>query len=191
MTRRREEVVSSITILILLFFVFSVAGWLWEVGLHLVQDGVFVKRGVLSGPWLPIYGTGGVLIMLVLQRFFRKPLRLFFMIMAMCGLMEYVTGWFLETYFHTKWWDYSDLTFQIQGRVCLVGLLLFGMGGMAFVYLLRPCLERFLKGISLHWREILCMVLVGIFLVDLIWSFQNPNQGAGITTPVMITKTLP
>lgn len=70
MTRKREESISYVTVLILLFFVFSVAGWLWEVGLHLVQDGVFVKRGVLSGPWLPIYGTGGVLIMLVLRRFF-------------------------------------------------------------------------------------------------------------------------
>ena len=50
MTRKREESISYVTELILLFFVFSVAGWLWEVGLHLVQDGVFVKRGVLSGP---------------------------------------------------------------------------------------------------------------------------------------------
>ena len=175
-----------------MFFVFSVAGWLWEVGLHLVQDGVFVKRGVLSGPWLPIYGTGGVLIMLLLHRFFEKPIQLFFLIMGMSGTVEYVTGWFLETYFHTKWWDYSDLTFQIQGRVCLAGLLIFGAGGVAFVYLLRPRLERLLGKLSLPSREILCMVLVGIFLIDLIWSLQNPNQGAGITTPVLINaRSLP
>ena len=168
MTRKREESISYVTVLILLFFVFSVAGWLWEVGLHLVQDGVFVKRGVLSGPWLPIYGTGGVLIM------------------GMCGVVEYLTGWFLEMYFHTKWWDYSNLTFQIQGRVCLAGLLVFGLGGLAFVYLIRPALERLLGRLSLHSREILCMILLGIFLIDLLWSFQNPNQGAGISKPVIM-----
>lgn len=186
MTRKREESISYVTVLILLFFVFSVAGWLWEVGLHLVQDGVFVKRGVLSGPWLPIYGTGGVLIMLVLRRFFDRPLKLFFLIMGMCGVVEYLTGWFLEMYFHTKWWDYSNLTFQIQGRVCLAGLLVFGLGGLAFVYLIRPALERLLGKLSLHSREILCMILLGIFLIDLLWSFQNPNQGAGISKPVIM-----
>lgn len=186
MTRKREEAISYVTILILLFFVFSVAGWLWEVGLHLVQDGVFVKRGVLSGPWLPIYGTGGVMIMVLLHRFFNRPLPLFFLIMGMCGVVEYLTGWFLETYFHTRWWDYSNLTFQIQGRVCLAGLLVFGLGGLAFVYLIRPGLERMLGKLSLHSREILCMILLGIFFIDLIWSLQNPNQGAGISKPVLM-----
>ena len=81
---------------------------------------------------------------------------------------------------------YSNLTFQIQGRVCLAGLLVFGLGGLAFVYLIRPALERLLGRLSLHSREILCMILLGIFLIDLLWSFQNPNQGAGISKPVIM-----
>ncbi len=183
MTERRRWI-SDLTMWILMFFLFSFVGWIWEVGIHLVEDGVFVKRGVMLGPWLPIYGTGGVLIMTLLRRFFHRPLLLFFLIMGLCGVIEYVTGWFLETCYHTKWWDYSEYTFQIQGRVCLIGLLLFGTGGLVFVYLLRPGLERLVSRMSLHSREFLCMVLVGIFVVDLIWSLQNPNQGAGITTSV-------
>ena len=45
---------------ILLFFIFAFIGWIWEVGIHIVEDGVFVNRGTMFGPWLPIYGFGGV-----------------------------------------------------------------------------------------------------------------------------------
>lgn len=187
---RRKDWINGITILILLFFLFSFAGWIWEVGIHLVQDRMFVKRGVMAGPWLPIYGTGGVLMMVMLRKFTGKPLVMFFLIMGLCGCMEYVTGWFLETFYHTRWWDYSAYTFQIQGRVCLLGLFLFGTGGMIFMYLIRPRAEKMLAGISLHTREILCMMLVGIFLADLIYSLINPNQGAGISTPVFLQRRL-
>ena len=58
----------SVSSLVLMFFTFSGIGWLWEVGLHLVVDGMFFNRGVMAGPWLPIYGTGGVLILVLLKK---------------------------------------------------------------------------------------------------------------------------
>ena len=79
---RRKYTVCS---LILMFFSFSVIGWLWEVSLHLFGDGVFVNRGFFHGPWLPIYGAGGVLIVALLKRFVDKPLILFFLTMVVCG----------------------------------------------------------------------------------------------------------
>ena len=50
-----------------LFFLFSFLGWLWEAGIYLVTDGEFVNRGILSGPWLPIYGCGGILLALLFR----------------------------------------------------------------------------------------------------------------------------
>ena len=50
---------------VLLFFLLSLAGWLWEIAIYLVQDGRFVNRGILLGPWLPVYGSGGLLLILV------------------------------------------------------------------------------------------------------------------------------
>lgn len=64
----------SLRSLILIFFTFSFVGWLWEVSLHLFGDGVFVNRGFFHGPWLPIYGTGGILVVVLLKRFVHKPL---------------------------------------------------------------------------------------------------------------------
>lgn len=186
-TRKEYAQVSySFTALILLFFAFSIAGWLWEVGYHLAEDRMFINRGFLMGPWLPIYGTGGVLILVVLKKYFDRPLLLFFMIMGICGTVEYVTGWVLETVFHERWWDYSEYTFQIQGRVCLIGLLIFGLGGLAFVYGIAPWINQRIQRMKSHTRNMLCMALVIIFILDVFYSFWHPNQGAGITQPVQM-----
>ena len=59
----------KLTDFIVMFFAFCLVGWLWEVGLHLVKDHVFVNRGMMYGPWIPIYGFGGVFIIFFLNRF--------------------------------------------------------------------------------------------------------------------------
>ena len=171
--------------LILLFFVFSAAGWGWEVMYHLVEDHMFVNRGFLQGPWLPIYGTGGVLILIVLKKYFDRPILLFFMIMGVCGVVEYATGWMLEAVFHEKWWDYSEYVLQIQGRVCLIGLLIFGLGGLVFVYGIAPWMDRKINHMKCHTQKLLCGILIVLFAVDIVYSTWHPNQGAGITHPVM------
>lgn len=171
--------------LILLFFVFSAAGWGWEVTYHLVEDHMFVNRGFLQGPWLPIYGTGGVLILMVLKKYFDRPILLFFMIMGVCGVVEYATGWMLEAVFHEKWWDYSEYVLQIQGRVCLIGLLIFGLGGLVFVYGIAPWMDRKINHMKCHMQKLLCGILIVLFAVDIVYSIWHPNQGAGITHPVM------
>lgn len=183
---RSAENQYSLSALVLLFFTFSVIGWLWEVAYHLWEDGMFINRGFLMGPWLPIYGTGGILILVMLKKYFDRPLVLFFLIMGICGTVEYVTGWFLETVFHEKWWDYSEYTFQIQGRVCLIGLLIFGLGGLAFVYGIAPLLNQKIENMNSHVRNLLCIAFLAIFILDVLYSFGHPNLGAGITHPVQL-----
>ena len=74
----------------------SVFGWLWEVGMHLVSYGEFVNRGALHGPWLPIYGTGAVLILTVLNRFRKNPALEFGATIVLCGFLEYMTSLVME-----------------------------------------------------------------------------------------------
>lgn len=122
----------SIPTLILMFFIFSFLGWCWEVGIHLIEDGVFVNRGVLHGPWLPIYGSGSILILTLLYRFRRNPGLMFVATVVLCGVIEYFTSVYLE-YMHNgmKWWDYSGYFLNLDGRICGEGLLIFGLGGLA------------------------------------------------------------
>ena len=98
----------SILSLIVIFFTFAIFGWLWEVSLHLIWDGVFVNRGALLGPWLPIYGFGGIFVLTFLNRFRENPLREMCSIILLSALLEYFTSLFLEkTNNGLRWWDYS------------------------------------------------------------------------------------
>ncbi len=172
----------SIPSLILLYFIFSFIGWIWEVSLHLITDGEFVNRGVLHGPWLPIYGTGGLLILVLLNRFRKHPVVEFFSAVVLCGCVEYFTAFYLEmTHDGKKWWDYSGYFLNLHGRICAEGLLIFGLGGIAIVYLAAPLLDNVLRKIKYRYAVTLCVLLLAVFCVDQVYSGKHPNEGKGIT----------
>ena len=171
----------SIYSLILFFFSFSIFGWVWEVGLNLFYTGDFIDKGTLYGPLLPIYGTGGVLILLVLKRFRARPLLFFFLTMLLCGVVEYTAAWYLATFRHAVWWDYSNMRFNIQGRVCLEGLLCFGLGGCLFTYILAPLLNKAFLKIPFQACKIICIALVVAFTGDFIYAQFHPNMAAAKT----------
>ena len=171
----------SIWSIVALFFIFAFIGWSWEVALHLVKDGVFINRGVNHGPWLPIYGCGGALILLVLYRLRKKPALHIVSTIALCGIVEYFTSWYLELTKNTKWWDYSGYFLNINGRICAEGLIVFAIGGTAVVYALGPIIDNHLRKVNQKTLKTICSILLVIFLVDIIYSSKHPNVGKGIT----------
>ena len=104
------------------FFIYSFFGWVIEVILFLFQTKDFVNRGFLHLPILPIYGFGGVLILVLLKPFRKKQLYLFITGIILAGILEYSTSWFLETFKGMKWWDYTGYFLNLNGRICLEGL---------------------------------------------------------------------
>ena len=149
----------------------------------MVVYGDFVNRGVLHGPWLPIYGTGGVLVLVVLNRLRRSPFWEFLSIMVLCGCVEYFTSLVLEIlHGGAKWWDYSGYFLNLHGRICAEGLLVFGIMGMIFVYVLAPLLDNMLRRIPARVAVPLCAVLLGAFCTDVVYSSGNPNTGEGVTS---------
>lgn len=175
--------------LILMFFAISFVGWLWEVGLHLISDGVFVNRGVLHGPWLPIYGTGGILILVVLKKFREKPFLEFISAVVLCGCVEYTVAWQLEmTHNGKKWWDYSGYFLNLHGRICAEGLLVFGLGGLAIVYLVAPALDNQLKRANKKILAVIAGILLVCYIGDQTYSSKHPNEGKGITDYETVTE---
>ncbi|MBQ8093372.1 MAG: DUF975 family protein [Clostridia bacterium] len=171
----------SIPVLIIMFFAFSLFGWSWEVTLHLLEYGTFVNRGVLHGPWLPIYGSGGLLILLLLYRFRSRPHLEFFAIVILSAIVEYGTSVVLEVMYGQKWWDYSGYFLNLNGRICAEGLLVFGIGGIVVVYLVAPVMDDYLARIRSSVIRPVCLALLLIFAADNIYSGKHPNMGEGVT----------
>ena len=167
--------------LVLFFFLFSVIGWCWEVLLYLIKDGAFIKRGALMGPWLPIYGTGGVMILVFLRRLAKHPALLFFCTMALCSVLEYTTSWVIEATTGLRYWDYSSFFMNLNGRICLEGALTFATGGFIFVYIASPFLDNLLAKIQKKQKIAAAAILLLLFSADVIYSHFHPNQGKGIT----------
>lgn len=170
--------------LILLFFVFGVFGWIWEVNYRLFNHGVFVNRGMLHGPIIPIYGVGGLLIIILLKRFRENPLKLFISAFLVCGIVEYGTSFLLEKLFSMSWWNYNGYFLNINGRICLEGLLVFGLGGWVATYYTAPILNNVFNKIKRKKKTILIVILMSLFIVDLCYSIVKPNMGKGISKPV-------
>ena len=77
----------TVWVMVFMFIFFAFLGWCWEVSLHMVNDGTFVNRGALHGPWLPIYGTGGVIIILALSKLRTKPVIEFIAAVVLSGIV--------------------------------------------------------------------------------------------------------
>ncbi len=170
--------------LILFFFTFSFIGYIWEVLLHFVNTGNFANRGTLFGPWLPIYGTGGVLILGLLEKYKKSPYKLFFGSVLISGIVEYFTSWYLEFFKGLRWWDYKGYFLNINGRICLEGLLVFGIGGYAITYFIVPILDNLYNKINKKNKLIIIIILVSLFSFDFVNSHYHPNIGKGITKTI-------
>lgn len=164
-----------------LFFLTAVFGWLWEGLLYLVKDEMYVNRGFLTGPWLPIYGMGAVMLEILFHRWRDRPALIFVLSMLLCTILEYAAGWYLETKWGIKWWDYSGALFNLHGRICLVSSLLFGVGGMLLVWVASPLFYAAYRKIPVKCRVVLGALAISLFVADATYSAIIPHTGAGIT----------
>ena len=132
-----------------------------------------INRGFLTGPWLPIYGSGAALITVVIKGL--APLEFsvgttFAVSFLLCGFLEYMTSYVLEKRFHARWWDYSQKPMNLHGRVWIGNLVLFGLGGVLIVELINPVLLRLSEQLSFTLREVLAFSLSAVFIADYVVS---------------------
>ena len=163
----------SLINLILLFFAYAFLGWCIEVTLKYFQFHRFINRGFLTGPWLPIYGSGAALITIAVKGL--SPLEssvgtTFMVSFILCGVVEYMTSFVLEKRFHARWWDYSQKPMNLHGRVWIGNLILFGLGGVLIVEMINPLLLRLSGHLSFRLRETLAIILSSIFTADYVMS---------------------
>ena len=167
--------------IIYIFFVFCFIGWVWEVSLHFFQAHEFANRGTLYGPWIPIYGFGGAGMVVLLDRYREQPVKLFAMGVALSAILEYATSFVLDFMFNASYWSYNDMMFNVNGRICLAGLLAFGLGGLVGVYLAAPSISRAVNKMPVRTRYLGAAALLAAFCADFVYClFNGFNSGAGV-----------
>lgn len=117
---------------------YSVMGWVYEFAICSIQNMRLVNPGFLIGPLCPIYGFGALLSILILYRKSYNIAVLFVSGMLLTCTVEFVASVLLEKVFSTKWWDYSQQSFNLQGRVCLLGALAFGILTVLLIKYIHP-----------------------------------------------------
>ncbi len=145
-----------------LFCLYAFLGWSIEVVYQAVNKGVFVNRGFLNGPYCPMYGVGMVIVSYVLPLFKSNIIILFIASFLFASALEFVTGFVLEKIFHNKWWDYSNVPFNIMGYICLKFSIYWGIGGVLMFTTIHPIIYSFMKLIP-HIAGIVFLIVFYIF----------------------------
>ena len=157
--------------LFMIFFITSCVGYVCEVVYCSIVDNYFEwNRGFLLGPYVPLYGVGAIAIFYFLRNYYDQPLALFLLTFFICTVLEYVTSYVMEKLFKIRWWDYSWLPFNIEGRVCLLNSVLFGVAGLVVVYLLRPLLLNLFNHVPPIIMISAALVFGTLFLLDLLFT---------------------
>ena len=139
-----------------------------EVSFQAVKTGRFINRGFLNGPLCPIYGFGALGVIYFLTDIAEtNKLYLFFGSIFIATALELVGGFILEKIFHKKWWDYSDMRFNLGGYICVEFSVIWGLACFVLYEAVHPMIERLFAFLSPKFIFYANVVLLIIFAIDL------------------------
>lgn len=151
-----------------IFILYAFIGWCCEVIFAAVVLGKFVNRGFLNGPFCPIYGFGMLGALFCLTPIKDNLIILFLGSILLTSFLELVVGYVLERMFHTKWWDYSDKPFNLNGYICLAFSLLWGLGCVFVLRLVHPAIQKLIYLVPTPLGYTLLIILYVLFLTDVV-----------------------
>lgn len=165
----------------LYFMMYAIIGWCYEVFLEVfIYRWGFTNRGVLFGPYCPVYGVGAIVFIFTIGRILKNknwkqkilliPV-VFLGCMLIATIIELITSYLCEAVMGSwPWQTYATYKYNFQARIALSPSLRFGLGGVLFLYLLQPLFEKILNKFSKKVIDVLFYVIGGLFLTDIIWK---------------------
>lgn len=163
----------NLLIVLMVFAVGGVFGFIFEELFYMIDLGHLVKRGITFGPWIPIYGVGAVLILLFSNRLRHNPVKVFVVSMLVCGTLEYITGYALFRVGGIRLWDYNTEIWNwgnLGGYVCARSILFFGISALFLLYVVYPLILRVRKKYGEEKFKTVSLALSAAFLADIIIS---------------------
>lgn len=162
----------------LIFMACSFLGWIYEVLVGIFETHVgYVNRGYLFGPYLPIYGFGGLMLIALLTKVRDKKIYIgsfplsfvsvFLITMFITTVIELFGSYFMEFLTGDWLWDYSNYFCNFEGRIALWSSVKFGIGGLIIIYIIEPLINLCIKRAGKTAIDVFSLVLAVIFLIDL------------------------
>lgn len=163
---------------IIYFILYAMIGWIYEVFLEVVvYRWGFSNRGVLFGPWLPVYGFGALIFIFLIYPLIKDkkyPQKLYYIPLIFLGcmlaatLLELITSYICEFFMGSwPWQTYANYKINFQARIALSPSLRFGLGGTVFLYLLQPLFERICQKLG-DKVKIISYIIIVILIIDCI-----------------------
>ena len=159
---------------IVLFFIYSFIGYIYEVLYYLITERTLKSPGFLFGPVCPIYGFGALTVtfLITYTNFFNVNdkyfnIKMFLFASIGSAILEYFVHLFLEKKFHAVWWDYSHFPFNLEGRISLFTSIGFGVAGIFIPKTAIPFIINHINYLPAIFFEIAALILISIFTFDL------------------------
>ncbi|MBO5623779.1 MAG: putative ABC transporter permease [Butyrivibrio sp.] len=156
-----------------LFFFYSFFGWIFETIYVSVHEGHFVNRGFIRGPFLPLYGCGGIMMLLASKPFYENIVLVFVSGCIGATALEYITAVVMEALFKVRYWDYSHKKIHFQGRISLESTLAWGVCTVVFTHWLQLPIERIVLSIPYNIVTVATAVVLVMFSADFMLAFKT------------------
>ncbi len=160
-------------ILFLSFYIYSIIGWIVETSYVSIKERKIANRGFLVGPYCPIYGLAAVSMIALLKGYKSEPITLFTCGTFIASTLEYLTSFSLEKIFKVRWWDYSNYKLNIDGRVCLINSLIFGLMCILLINNVNPMIADFIDNIPNNIFNVAIPLIFITFVIDCIVSVKT------------------
>lgn len=167
---------------IIFFFIYSFVGWIWESCYVSAKKRRWVNRGFMHGPMLPLYGSGAVVILIATIPVRGNAVFVFLFGMIAATVLEYFTGAAMERLFHVRYWDYSNVKFNLNGHICPAASLCWGCFSVLMTEAVHPPVERVVLDIPLNITEYAALILSIVAAVDFTQSFNEAMDMRNILT---------
>lgn len=158
---------------LLFFFLYCFLGWVWECLYMSALEKQWINRGFLHGPFIPIYGFGAIIVLWLTAPVRDNIFLIFITGMLGATALEYLTGVTLQQVFHARYWDYSNMRFNLNGYICPFCSFGWGAFSVATVKFLHVFLENVILKIPANIAGILSIILVAVYAADTAISVQT------------------
>lgn len=156
------------------FYFYCIFGWCFESAYVTIKERHPVNRGFMKGPWLPLYGTGAILVLWLTLPFQDTPVLVYLVGALGATVLEYCTGEAMVRLFRVRYWDYSNQHLQYKGHICLSSSIVWGFLSLLMVYVVHKPVETFI----FWFHEDVVSVTTFVITVLMVYDFSTALRSA-------------